>query len=242
MEDLIDKESSIPYYSQLKKLITEKIINKEFPKDKIWSEHEISRKFGVSVSTVRRALYEMRRESILRTVKGVGNFVCKPKIDFDLSKFLSIGKELKRKGITEEIIVLNEKVIKSEDSLFYTYTVRNLSDKVIYIERVRKIGGEPIAYEKIFLNNDLCSPIIKEKGNILIYDYIVDNLGINIKSIEEYIEPKNLDLLESKFLNRKKGSVAFLVVRISYDVEDKYIEFRKTIISGDKCKYYIKIK
>lgn len=242
MEDLIDKESGIPYYLQLKKFIAEKIMNNEFPEDRIWSEHEISKKCGVSVLTVRRALSEMRREGVLHTVRGVGTFICKPKLEFNLSKFLSLGKELKKKGIPEEIIVLNKEVIKREESLFHTYPVRNLSEKIIYIKRIRKIDGEPIAYEKIFLNNDLCSPIIKENDNILIYDYIVDNLRINIKSIEEYIEPKNLDLLESKFLNKKKGNAAFLIVRISYDVEDKYIEFRKTVIIGEKCRYYIKIK
>ena len=51
-----------------------------------------------------------------------------------------------------------------------------------------------------------------------------------------------MDLLESKFLNKKKGNAAFFIVRISYNFEDRYIEFRKTVIIGEKCRYYIKIK
>ena len=242
MGDSINKDSPIPYYLQLKNLIISKINNNEFPRNKLWAEHKFSREYGVNVATVRRALSEIKREGMLYTAKGVGTFVIKPKLEFDLSKFLSFGRVLRDKGIEEEITVLNKGIIKCEESLFEGYAVRNPSEKVAYIERVRSINNEPIVYEKIFLNNDLCSPIIKENDNILVYDYLVNNLKINIKSIEEYIEPKNLDLVESKILSMKKGNASFFVTRVSYDAEDRCIEFRKVIIRGDKCRFYMKLK
>jgi len=243
MDEYINKNSLIPYYVQLKEIIGNKIDNNDFKKNKLWSENEFAKAYGVNFLTVRKALGELRNEGRIFTIKGVGTLIKEPKLEIDISKFLSFGKALKDKGLTEEINVIEKKVINYNKNLFGKYEIKNCSKKIIYIERFRNIDNEPIAYENIFLNYDLCAAILNEKRNdLLIFEYLINNLKINIKSIEEYLEPKKLSLPESKILNAEEDDPAFLVTRISYDNHENWLEFRKIVLKGDKCSYYMKIK
>jgi len=243
MKEYINKSSPIPYYAQLREIIGNKIDNNDFEENKLWSENEFAKMYEVSFLTVRRALNELRNEDRIFTVKGVGTLVKKPKLEIDISKFLSFGNALKDKGLEEEINVIMKKVVNYNKNIFGKYEIKNYSKKIIYIERFRKINNEPIAYEKIFLNYNLCAALLNEKCiNLLIFEYLANNLKINIKSIEEYLEPKKLSLQEAKILNTKKDDAAFLVTRISYDNHENWLEFRNILLRGDKCNYYMKIK
>lgn len=46
------------------------------PGAKLPSEHEISRQYGVTRDTVRRALEPLAREGLIRKQPGLGTFVC----------------------------------------------------------------------------------------------------------------------------------------------------------------------
>jgi len=161
---------------------------------------------------------------------------------FDISKYLSLGRALKNKGITEEIKVLNKEIVNYKESIFKGFDIKKMSSKLVYLERVRTINDDAIEYEEIFLNYDLCNSIINNKGNEIIYNYLVKVCGISFKSIEEHVEPKNLNLKESKNLGKKEGDIALLITRVAHDYNDTCVEFTKAIIRGDKCRYLLKIK
>ncbi|MHB1253853.1 MAG: GntR family transcriptional regulator, partial [Candidatus Humimicrobiaceae bacterium] len=148
MDEYINKNSPIPYYVQLKEIIGNKIDNNDFEKNKLWSENEFAKTYGVNFLTVRKALNELRNEGRIFTIKGVGTLIKEPKLEIDISKFLSFGKALKDKGLAEEINVIKKKVIDYKKNLFGKYEIKNCSKKIIYMERFRNINNEPIAYEK----------------------------------------------------------------------------------------------
>ena len=99
---MIDKNSPIPAYYQIKQIILEKINNSEWKVGQcIASERELSEAYGVSRMTVRQALGELVQEGILLREKGKGTFVCEPKVtQKDMMSFSEIisksGKSLKR--------------------------------------------------------------------------------------------------------------------------------------------------
>lgn len=122
------------------------------------------------------------------------------------------------------------------------YEVKDPSKKVVLIEKVRKIEGEPIIFERLYYNYDLCSSITNKAANGFIYDYIINNLKIRFSHIEEYVEPVNLDTTESKLLDVKKGMAAFLVTKISYTDTNEWVEFTNSYIRGDKSRLHVSIR
>jgi GntR family transcriptional regulator len=72
----IDRESRIPFYFQLKKLLEEEIASGRWlPGDRLPSEPLICRHFALSRTTVRQALAELEGEGLIFKDKGRGTFI-----------------------------------------------------------------------------------------------------------------------------------------------------------------------
>ncbi len=241
-KDYIDKGSPLPYYVQLKNILLEKIHEGEFAGGKLSSEHELSRKYDITVTTVRKTLSELKNDGRIYKIKGLGTFINKPKIEIDISKYLSLGRTLKEKGIKETIEVKNKEVVDFNQIDLRDFKVENPSKKVILIERVRRIEDEPIVFERLYFNYNLCSSIINNVANGIIYDYIINNLKIRFSHIEEYVEPVNLATKVSNLLKVKKGMAAFLITKISYTRANEWVEFTNSYIRGDKGRYHVSIR
>jgi GntR family transcriptional regulator len=240
MENYINKQSVIPYYIQLKNIILKKINKGEYPDDKIDSEHKLSRDFDITISTVRKALSELKNDGLIYKVKGVGTFIRKQKIDMDISKFLTFGKILKEKGFSESIKVLKKVDSKFNKDDFSNYKI-DYEGRVFIIERVRNIDNEPIALEKFIYNSKIFENIEEKVDSVEIYKYLTDELNIKLTKVEEFIEPVNLRPEESKILQTDENSAALLVNEVIYG-NNEWLILVKTIIRGDKCRYHLKVK
>lgn len=75
---VLNKNSSIPVYYQLKEIIQKRIQSSEYVEGGIIpSERELAKDFGISRMTVRQALNQMVAEGSLVREKGRGTFVAK---------------------------------------------------------------------------------------------------------------------------------------------------------------------
>ncbi len=74
--DVIDRNSSVPIYRQLKEIIKRRITRGEFrPGERISTEYELCREFSISRTSVRQALTELTQEGYLYRHQGSGTFV-----------------------------------------------------------------------------------------------------------------------------------------------------------------------
>ena len=80
-EKALDKNTPIPLYFQLEKLIMEEIENGTYPVGgMIPTEKELSQIFDISRTTVRQAIADLVRKERLYRIKSKGTFVARPKI------------------------------------------------------------------------------------------------------------------------------------------------------------------
>lgn len=80
-ERVLDKNTPIPLYFQLEKLIMEEIENGAYPVGSVIpTEKELSQMFGISRTTVRQAIADLVRKEQLYRIKSKGTFVARPKI------------------------------------------------------------------------------------------------------------------------------------------------------------------
>ena len=113
-------DKDIPFYLQVKNYIKSKILIGELvPGNPILSERELTEKFGLSRSTVRRALSELVFEGYLIKVQGKGTFVSKHNIEGELTKIAGIhSRESDKsfcsgyKNISESLITVDEDIAK----------------------------------------------------------------------------------------------------------------------------------
>src|SRR5205807_2418305 len=76
---ILEQDSSVPRYYQLKEIIREQCASWE-PGQLIPSELELCQMYSVSRTTVRKALDHLTQEGLLYRIQGKGTFVAPPKL------------------------------------------------------------------------------------------------------------------------------------------------------------------
>lgn len=85
---MIDNESILPKYYQIKEYIKSKIINGEIkPDERIMSENEIIKQYEVSRQPVIQAMKELEKEGWIYRIQGKGTF-CSPR---NVKKYKNVG-------------------------------------------------------------------------------------------------------------------------------------------------------
>ena len=110
MNLIIDFESKVPLYYQLKEQIKQNILDGEYSEgDLIPSEREFSDSYELSSTTIRRALNDLVQENFLERKAGKGTFVRRRKVRRDLHKVLGFTKNMTEMGLTPTTKVLSKK-------------------------------------------------------------------------------------------------------------------------------------
>ncbi len=66
--------------------------------ERLPSEADLERDYGVSRTTARRALDELRRKGLVRREPGRGTFLVGPRLSSDLARLYSFSDEIRRRG------------------------------------------------------------------------------------------------------------------------------------------------
>ncbi|MCX7731096.1 MAG: GntR family transcriptional regulator [Candidatus Caldatribacterium sp.] len=96
---MIVKDSPIPVHMQLKELLKRALESGEYrPGSRFFSESEIAQKYGVSKTTVRRAMDDLSREGFIFRVPGKGTFVARQKLVEKLTELIGFTQDMERRG------------------------------------------------------------------------------------------------------------------------------------------------
>ncbi|HET7657334.1 MAG TPA: GntR family transcriptional regulator [Bacillales bacterium] len=242
MEKTIEHGSFIPLYYQLEEILKEKIESGNWSSgDKIASEHELMKQYKVSRNTVKKALDDLVREGLLERIQGKGTFVSKPKIEQSLTGFYSFSKVLKEKGMNPEDIIISIKEVEAKSSIARQLDIRE-GEFVHELKRLRCANGEPIIFETSYIPKSFVPDLHPEQlDQVSLYDFMEEEYGIIVSKAKEIFEPVLLRDYESHYLKVEDGLPALLLDRVAYNVEGKPVEFCRSIVRGDRCRFYTEL-
>jgi GntR family transcriptional regulator len=239
----LNPTSFVPLYHQLKEIIIENIENNIWnPGDKIPSEHQLREQYDVSRNTAKKAIEDLVQDGILYRVQGTGTFVSKPKIEQSLSGFYSFSQVLKEKGLKPTDIILEVKIEKASTKIAKALKI-NKDDEVIMLQRLRCANEEPIILESSYLPKKRINDVEKIRlvGDTPLYDILANEFNIVVNSAKETFEPVLVRDYEEIHLGVKEGYPALLLERVAYDRLKQPVEFCKSIVRGDRCRFYTEL-
>ncbi|GGE55583.1 GntR family transcriptional regulator [Pullulanibacillus camelliae] len=208
---------SQPLYLQVANQIKNNILHNVWT-DKLPSEKELCKQFGVSRITLRRAVQDLCDEGLIDKRHGLGMFVGKN--DYQL-----VGSVLKDRLFNETLI--EHKLFHISREVQPDGFVRNMlklesSDKTIYLERlVSHQQEQPIDYEKVWIPTKYDNGTLIEK--ISTFDLVIPALeqsGIMISKTRLMLEPQILDK-DFPSLKLSKGAPVLLLWRIAFDEKEQ---------------------
>ena len=111
--------------------------------DRLPSEADLVADFGVSRTTARRALDELRRQGLVRREPGRGTFLASPRLRSNLAYLHSFSEEIGRWGYTPGARLLSREGRVADDEVAARLEVE-VGEKVLYVRRLRLADERPI--------------------------------------------------------------------------------------------------
>jgi GntR family transcriptional regulator len=236
-----------PLHLRITSLLAEQIEQGTLPVGSVLpSELELARQLGVSRHTMRAGLDGLVRAGLVARHRGKGTVVLRPRIEQRLAGFYSLAQEMRQQGVSLETRVLARGRFAAGDPVGLQAAGHlGLDDPqaVGYLWRLRLVDGEPLLLETLTFPAELCSTLLQppglgvaDKGAASFYDLLAREVGMVVTRARETFRPVAVTGYEARLLSVAKGTPVFAVERLSF-VDDRSIEWRHTLIRGDRYTY-----
>lgn len=131
-------------YHQILQGLTERIESGEIGVgDRLPSEADLVADFGVSRTTARRALDELRRQGLVRREPGRGTFLASPRLRSNLAYLHSFSEEIERWGYTPGTRLISREERTADEEVAAQLGVE-VGEAVLFVRRLRLADERPI--------------------------------------------------------------------------------------------------
>jgi GntR family transcriptional regulator len=239
----IDPTSVIPLYHQIKQNLRELIENEVLPVGQMLpSERELGEYYGVNRLTVRQAMTELVSEGMLRRQRGVGTFIADPKLTQIMGRVTGFSERVRDVGRKPSSRLISLEVVPAS-----TMVARSLKQepntRLYKLVRLRCADDEPVMLETAFLPQarfpDLKRVNFSEES---LYQVLAHQFNCRIVEADETLEPVIMTGYEVEMLEAEPGTPGLLVETVAYDQGGLAVEFGKSVVRGDKSRFYFRIK
>ena len=239
----IDRQTKVPLYHQISQNLRELILGGQLQPDQtVPSEWELSRLYGVSRLTVRRALDELAREGWLIRRHGVGTFVANPTMAQIVPSKLSFSQKMRQIGRTPSSRLVSIQVIPAVDEVA-TRLGLEVGVAVTELIRVRLADGEPIMLETAYLSQARFPDLTEaDLGDGSLYEFLSERYQVTVVAVDQTLEPILLTAREAQFLDAEPGSPVLLSEVVAFTKDSTPIEYSWSVTRGDKCKFYFRFR
>ncbi len=237
----IDPTQRTPLYEQIAHAIGLLVTRGELPPGTMLPrEPDIAAAMGISRQTVNQALTLLARRGIVTRRRHVGTVVAEPFVEQPLGELYSFLHTLTAQGRIVQSRLLGYRT--TLDDIASPLLTGSPDSLVFEITRLRLVDGEPFVVETIFVPLDCGQQLPLERlAHETLYDLLRSCCAIDVTHADETVRPITLDRQEAALLTLASGDPAFLVERIGH-AEIRAVEFRRSVIRGDRYRFRIRLE
>lgn len=236
---MIDKNSPIPLYFQLKETIRQNIDDSVYvPGDILPSENELSDKYKISRMTVKQALDSLAADGIVTRVKGKGTFVADKKIEQNILGLTGFSEDMALRGMHPSSVIIQNCQITAQQNVAEIL----LEKEVNLIKRIRFADNCPLGVEESYIPVSVIPSISDEILETSIYNYLENVIHKKISYAKQTLEASVASEGDAKLLKIDKGAPILILNRTTFLEDGMPFEFTKTTFRGDRYKYIVDLK
>lgn len=228
-------------YYQLVDILKEQIESNMVSHEKLPSERELEKKYGISRITVRLALQELETEGYIYRRHGKGTFVSDlSKSTTDLAGAYSFTEQMKRLGRHPETIILSFNQTEAKKKISLALNI-SLGESVFEIKRLRLADKEPLMVEKSFLPVKLFLSLTKKQMESKpLYDIFSEDFDQKIRLADEEFYASVASKEDAEILQIAIGAPVLHLVRTTYNMKNEVVEYTLSVARADQFHYKIR--
>lgn len=230
----LDRVSAVPLWQQLHDDLVLRIEGGDFP-DRFPGEMELVEAYAVSRHTVREALRRLRSDGVIDSSRGRSSVARPGVISQQLGAMYSLFHELEARGIEQESVPLAAD--RRQDQAAASRLGLDTEVPLVYVERLRLGDGEPIAWDRTWLEPELGASLLDaDLTHTALYDEWQRASGVRLTGGRETIRAVVPSPAQRERLAMKRSEAALLIERTGC-LGDRPVEFRVTLVRGSRFAF-----
>lgn len=203
---------------------------------KLPTERDLAEQYGVSRQTVREALDELERACLVTRRQGSGTYVAERRLEQSVLGHFSIVDALRSSGESIETTVLSQDLVGALPAVADSLGLER-DASVVELFRLRGVGGEAFMFERTWLPAERLPGIAgADVASDGLYATLREHYGVVLVRAVESFEPIVLHADEAEYLGEQEGRPALMLLRTTYDDQDRPIEAARAILRADRCR------
>jgi GntR family transcriptional regulator len=194
-------------------------------------EMDLVQAYDVSRHTVREALRRLRDAGVLDSARGRGTVVRRD-IEQPLGSLYSLFREVEARGMEQASVVLSQQV--ETDTGAAVALGLGEREPLFSLERIRLVDGEPLAHDRVWLPATVAGILVQaDFTHAALYDELATRCGVRLTGGRERISALAPSPKQRQLLAIPRAVACLLVQRTGY-VGSEPVEWRKTVVRGDR--------
>lgn len=227
----LDRTAGTPLWAQLLADLRARLAAGEF-RDAFPGELALVEHYGVSRHTVREALRHLRAEGTVTAARGRKPRLAPVEVEQPLGALRSLFRAVESAGLEQRSIVRALDVRR--DGVVASRMLLEESTPLVYLERVRLAGDEPLALDRVWLPADVAAPLLGvDFTHTALYDELLTHCGLRLTGGREQVRAV-VPLRGERALLHVPVGVALLAVERTGCLNGRPIEHRHTLVRGDR--------
>ena len=228
---MLKQDAITPLYVQLMEELETSIRNGVYkPGDKIMTEAEMAKEYGVSLITVRKAVGSLMEKGLVVRKRGKGTFVADPNTNRRGVRY-SFTTEISSLGKVPSSTLVDFAVITPSREVCEKMELHE-GTSVYCFTRVRNVDGEPLILETSYIYPNLTRELVQTHS----FYSLLYHVGITPFAADESYEAIILDADRARLLGVAAGSSAFYHQRRTKTEDGRIYEYTCSYIRGDRVR------
>jgi GntR family transcriptional regulator len=229
---MLDRAGTTPLWRQLQQDLVTRLRAGEFS-EQFPGELALVSEYGVSRQTVRQALRQLRADGVVLAERGRQPRIAPPpEISQPIGALYSLFASVEAAGLAQNSIVRTFDV--RADAIVAERLDLEASTPLVYLERLRLAGDEPLAMDRVWLPAAVARPLLAaDFSHTSLYAELSRRTGIRLDHGLEQVQAIVPTPAERAQLNCPAGVAAFSINRLGH-AAGVPVEWRHTLVRGDR--------
>lgn len=229
---VLDRRSPLPLWAQLDADLRRRLDTGEFV-EAFPAEQALVSQYAVSRQTVREALRRLRAEGLVTAERGrAPRLVLQPQFSQPLGALYSLFSSVEARGTEQRSDV--RRLELTHDGTVAVRLGLEESTPLLFLERLRLAGGEPLALDRVWLPASMAKPLLAaDFSHTSLYDELAARCGVRLSGGYEQIRAVIGSTAERRSLQVGAG-VALLAIDRTSCAGGVPVEWRQTLVRGDR--------